>query len=112
MAARYDVIVVGGGILGLATARSLLLEQPQLRLALLEKELEIARHQTGHNSGVIHSGIYYAPGSLKARLCVIGKRLLEEYADERGLRRKSRGKLIVALNDSELGRLAELERRG
>lgn len=112
MADRYDVIVVGAGIVGLATARSLLLERPDLRLALLEKESEIARHQTGHNSGVVHSGVYYTPGSLKARLCVAGKRLLEEYADERGIRRKARGKLIVALDESELGRLAELERRG
>jgi (S)-2-hydroxyglutarate dehydrogenase len=112
MADPYDVIVVGGGILGLSTARSLLLERPGLRLALLEKEPELARHQTGHTSGVVHSGIYYAPGSLKARLCVSGKRLLEEYADERGIPRATPGKLVVALDESELGRLAELERRG
>jgi L-2-hydroxyglutarate oxidase LhgO len=109
---RYDVIVVGAGIVGLATARSLLLERPHLRLALLEKESKIARHQTGHNSGVVHSGVYYAPGSQKATLCVAGKRLLEAYADERGIRRAARGKLIVALDESELSRLAELERRG
>jgi (S)-2-hydroxyglutarate dehydrogenase len=112
MAASYDVIVVGGGILGLSTARSLLLERPDLRLALLEKEPELARHQSGHTSGVMHSGIYYAPGSLKAQLCVAGKRLLENYADEHGIARATRGKLIVALEESEFGRLAELERRG
>ena len=111
MADTYDVIVVGGGILGLSAARSLLLERPDLRLALLEKEPELARHQTGHSSGVVHSGVYYTPGSLKARLCVEGKRLLEVYADERGIPRAVRGKLIVALEERELGRLAELERR-
>ena len=112
MARPLDVIVVGGGILGLATARQLLLERPGLRVTLLEKEAALARHQTGHNSGVIHSGIYYAPGSLKAQLCVAGKAALERYADERGIPRVERGKLIVALEGSELGRLAELERRG
>src|SRR4051794_16043696 len=112
MARAYDVVVVGGGILGLSTARSLLLERPALRLALLEKEDALALHQSSHNSGVVHSGIYYAPGSLKARLCVSGKRLLETYADEHGIERVTRGKLIVAVDDSELGRLAELERRG
>jgi len=108
----YDVIVIGGGILGLSTARRLLQERPGLRLALLEKEHALAQHQTGHNSGVLHSGIYYAPGSLKAQLCVEGKQALERYADEHGIARVERGKLIVALDESELGRLAELERRG
>lgn len=112
VAQPYDVIVVGGGILGLSTARRLLLDRPGLRLLLLEKERALAHHQTGHNSGVMHSGIYYPPGSLKARLCVEGKRALERYADERGIARIERGKLIVALDGSELDRLAELERRG
>jgi L-2-hydroxyglutarate oxidase len=112
MVQRYDVIVVGGGILGLSTARRLLADRPGLRLLLLEKEHALAGHQTAHNSGVIHSGIYYAPGSLKARLCVQGKLALERYADERGITRAERGKLIVALDESELERLAELERRG
>ena len=79
---RYDVIVVGAGIVGLATAMRLLERHPRLRLAVLDKEEGIARHQTGHNSGVLHRGVYYAPGSLKARLCVRGA---EELADEPGL---------------------------
>ena len=107
----YDVVVVGAGILGLATARRLLEERPGLRLAVLEKEAAIACHQTGHNSGVVHSGIYYAPGSLKARLCTQGKLALERYVAERGLPYERCGKLIVATAESELPRLAELERR-
>jgi L-2-hydroxyglutarate oxidase len=108
---RYDVVVVGAGILGLATARRLLLDRPALRLAVVEKEAAIAAHQTGHNSGVVHSGIYYKPGSLKARLCVAGKAALERYVAERGLAYERCGKLIVALEESELPRLEELERR-
>jgi L-2-hydroxyglutarate oxidase LhgO len=103
--------VVGGGILGLATARQLLSTHPGLRLAVVEKEPELANHQTGHNSGVVHSGIYYAPGSLKARLCTAGKASLERYVAERGLPYERCGKLIVAVEEGELGRLAELERR-
>ena len=107
----YDVVVVGAGILGLATARRLLAERPGLRLVVLEKEGSIATHQTGHNSGVVHSGIYYAPGSLKARLCTQGKAALERYVAERGLPYERCGKLIVAVDEGELPRLAELERR-
>jgi len=107
----HDVVVVGGGILGLATARRLLQSRPGLRLVVLEKEQSVATHQTGHNSGVVHSGIYYAPGSLKARLCTAGKALLEAYVAERGLPYDRCGKLIVALEERELPRLAELERR-
>jgi L-2-hydroxyglutarate oxidase LhgO len=105
------VIVVGAGILGLATARSLLLADPKLRVTVLEKEAGVGRHQTGRNSGVLHSGVYYTPGSLKARLCAVGKAQLERYATERGIEFIRRGKLIVALDQSELGRLDELERR-
>jgi (S)-2-hydroxyglutarate dehydrogenase len=107
----YDVVVIGAGILGLATARELLDSRPGLCLAVVEKEDRIAVHQTGHNSGVVHSGIYYAPGSLKARLCTVGKGALERYIAERGLPYERCGKLIVALDESELARLAELERR-
>ena len=109
---RVDAIVVGAGIVGLATARRLLLERPGLRVVVTEKEREPGLHQTGHNSGVVHSGIYYAPGSLKARLCLEGKALLEAFADEKGIDRVERGKVVVALDESELGRLDELERRG
>ena len=77
MSDRFDLAVVGGGIVGLATARALLAERPDLRLVILEKEARLASHQTGHNSGVIHSGIYYKPGSHKARLCVEGARLMK-----------------------------------
>ena len=107
-----DLAVIGGGILGLATARELLERRPGASVVVLEREPGLARHQTGHNSGVVHAGIYYAPGSLKARLCVEGARLLYAYCDERGIEARRDGKLIVAADDSELARLDELERRG
>ncbi len=107
-----DVAIVGGGILGLATARELLRREPGARVAVLEREQEVAAHQTGHNSGVIHAGIYYAPGSLKARLCLAGARELYEYCDARAIPYERCGKVIVALSADELPRLDELERRG
>lgn len=106
------VIVVGAGIVGLAVAREILIRRPDTRLVLIDKEDEVARHQTGHNSGVIHSGIYYTPGSLKARLCVEGARLMYEFCDENDIAYERCGKLIVALEQHELPGLAELERRG
>jgi 2-hydroxyglutarate dehydrogenase len=109
---KYDVAVVGAGILGLATARELLSRHPRKSVCVLERESEIGLHQTGRNSGVVHAGIYYAPGSLKARLCVEGARELYEYCDERGIEARRSGKLIVATEPSELPRLDELERRG
>ena len=112
MAADCDIAVVGGGILGLATARELLDRRPDATVVVLEREHAVAQHQTGHNSGVVHAGIYYAPGSLKARLCVEGARDLYEYCEEHGIPFERRGKLIVARDDGELGRLDELERRG
>jgi L-2-hydroxyglutarate oxidase len=107
-----DVAIVGAGILGLAVGRELALRHDGLRIAVLEREPVIARHQTGSSSGVIHAGIYYEPGSLKARLCVEGARDLYAYCAERGIRTERSGKLIVATADEELPRLDELERRG
>ncbi|KAG7511237.1 L-2-hydroxyglutarate dehydrogenase, mitochondrial [Solea senegalensis] len=108
----YDVAIVGGGIVGLATARELILRHPSLSFVLLEKEKELAVHQSGHNSGVIHSGIYYTPGSLKARLCVRGATLSYEYCDKKGLPYKRCGKLIVAVEQEEIPRLKALYERG
>jgi L-2-hydroxyglutarate oxidase len=107
-----DVAVVGGGILGLVVARELMRRAPGRRVVVLEREDRIAAHQTGHNSGVVHAGIYYAPGSLKARLCVAGARELAQYCAERGLPYERCGKLIVALDAGELPALDELQRRG
>jgi L-2-hydroxyglutarate oxidase len=110
--ARCDVVVIGGGILGLAVARELLARHPDSTLCVLEREDRLAAHQTSHSSGVIHAGIYYAPGSLKAQLCVEGAHLLYAYCDEHGIETRRDGKLIVAADEGELPRLDELERRG
>src|SRR5215210_572905 len=107
-----DLAVVGGGIVGLAVARELTARRPGLSAVVLEREPELARHQTGHNSGVIHAGIYYAPGSLKARLCTAGARRLYDYCEQRGVSHERCGKLIVARDELELPGLDELERRG
>ncbi|MEW5991791.1 MAG: L-2-hydroxyglutarate oxidase [Chloroflexota bacterium] len=106
-----DVVVVGAGIVGLATALRLLERLPHLRVVILEKEPEVALHQSGHNSGVVHAGIYYAPGSLKARLCAEGKADLERFAGEHSIPLERCGKLIVALTESELPRLEALRER-
>ena len=108
----YDLVVVGAGILGLAVAREVSRRHPGLAIAVLEREPAVGTHQTGHNSGVIHSGVYYQPGSLKARLCVEGSRLMYAFCAEHDVPVERCGKLIVALDESELGRLDELERRG
>jgi 2-hydroxyglutarate dehydrogenase len=109
---NYDCVVVGGGIVGLATAREILARYPSLRLAVLEKEGAVGQHQTGHNSGVVHAGIYYMPGSLKARLCVEGLDLSYAYFRERNIPHEKCGKLIVAVSDDELPRLDKLYERG
>ena len=109
---EFDVAVIGAGIVGLASARELLKRHPGLKVAVLDKEPVIGRHQTGHNSGVIHSGIYYAPGSLKARLCVQGAREMYAYCEEHGIPTERCGKVIVASNESELPRLESLHQRG
>jgi len=107
-----DVVVVGAGILGLAVAREVLRRRPDARLTVLERHTEVGSEQTGRNSGVIHAGIYYAPGSLKARLCVEGARDLYAYCEDRGIAHARCGKVIVALHPDELPALDELERRG
>ncbi len=106
-----DVVVVGAGIVGLAVARALATGPDRLRVTVLEREDGVGRHQSSHNSGVIHAGVYYAPGSLKAKLCVEGARRLYEYCDQRGIPYQRRGKLIVARDASEVAALDELERR-
>jgi len=109
---RCDVAVVGGGIVGLAVARELSFRDPSRKVCVLEREAAIGAHQTGNNSGVIHAGIYYTPGSLKARLCVEGAARIYEYCEAKGIPYEKCGKVIVALDDSELAGLDELERRG
>jgi L-2-hydroxyglutarate oxidase len=109
---RYDLAVVGAGIVGLAVAREYLRRRPGSKLLVIDKQEAVAQHQTGHNSGVIHSGVYYKPGSLKARLCVEGARLMYDFCDEHGISYERCGKLIVALRPDELPRLADLEARG
>lgn len=108
---RLDGVIVGAGIIGLATALRLLEARPGLRLAVLEQEAEPARHQSGHNSGVVHAGLYYAPGSLKARLCRAGKAELEAYCARHAIPLERCGKLVVAVSDDELRRLDALRAR-
>ena len=108
----FDFVVIGGGIVGLSTARALQNRNPGVRIAVLEKEGGWARHQTGHNSGVIHSGIYYKPESLKARFCVEGARALVEFCEERGLDYEICGKVIVATEPGELPLLERLREQG
>lgn len=102
--------VVGGGIVGLAVARELAHRRPDTRVVVLEKEDRLAAHQTGHNSGVVHAGLYYRPGSLKAELCARGRQLLRDHCAERGLPYDECGKLVVAVDPDELGRFDALER--
>ena len=107
-----DIAIVGAGIVGLATAVALTERHPRARLVVLDKEPRVAAHQTGHNSGVIHSGIYYKPGSSKARLCVDGARLMTEFCDAHGIGYERCGKVIVATDETEVPRLEALHERG
>ncbi len=108
---RFDLVIIGGGIVGLATAMESVRRFPGLRVAVLEKESRLAAHQTGHNSGVIHSGIYYRPGSLKARLCVEGAAAMVAFCREHGVPHEVCGKVVVATGEEGLPALEELRRR-
>ncbi len=112
MADRYDIAIIGTGIVGLATALALTERFPRLRVVMLDKEPRIAAHQTGHNSGVIHSGIYYKPGSYKARQCVEGKALMRQFCEKHAIKIVDCGKVIVATSPEELPRLQTLYERG
>lgn len=111
-AGKYDLCIVGGGIVGMASAQELINRHPHLKYIVVEKEDKIAAHQSGHNSGVVHAGIYYLPGSLKAKLCVEGLRLSYKYFDEHKVPYKKCGKLIVATNPEEVERLDVIHERG
>ncbi len=110
--AKSDIIIVGGGIVGLATAYKIKLKNPQLSVILLEKEAKLAQHQTGNNSGVIHSGVYYKPGSLKAKNCIDGYNQLLKFCNDEGVPYELCGKIIVATGKSELPTLSMIEERG
>lgn len=109
---KYDVVIAGGGIVGLATALRLKQSRPELKVLILEKEQEVAAHQTGHNSGVIHSGIYYKPGSLKARNCIHGYHQLLAFCEEQSIPYELCGKVIVATRPEQLPALEQLYKRG
>ena len=109
---RFDVLIIGGGAVGLGVALEITRRFPRQRLLVVEKEDQVARHQSGHNSGVIHSGIYYKPGSLKARLCVTGAAAMVDFCREHGVPHNVCGKVIVATRADELARLEELRKRG
>lgn len=112
MSEKFDVCVVGGGLIGLGVAGAMNELFPGVSILVLEKEQELASHQSSHNSGVVHSGLYYPPGSLKAQLCVEGRRAIEELAETDGIPYRRSGKLVIATDEAELPALDELERRG
>src|ERR1700733_12912148 len=109
---KADIVVIGGGIVGLATGYKILRKHPGAKVILLEKENKLAEHQTGRNSGVIHSGIYYKPGSFKAGMCRNGKDQLESYCRDRGVAFENCGKVIVAVDDAERAALDKIFERG
>lgn len=107
----YDFIIVGGGIVGMSTAMQLMQVYPDAKVLLLEKESGPARHQTGHNSGVIHAGVYYTPGSLKAKFCLEGNKATKAFCSKHGIRYDECGKLLVATNELEMERMKALWER-
>lgn len=109
---NYDILVIGGGIVGTGTAMQILKQKPNLKLLLIEEENSLAPHQTGNNSGVIHSGLYYKPGSLKAQNCVKGRMLMHQFCDENGIKYEKCGKLVLATSEIERQKLNDLEKRG
>ncbi|MCG8340135.1 MAG: L-2-hydroxyglutarate oxidase [Cytophagales bacterium] len=109
---KYDIIIIGGGIIGLATGLQLKKRKPSLRMLLLEKEQQLASHQTGHNSGVIHSGLYYETSSLKAQNCAAGYQQLLRFCDEEGIPYEISGKIVIATQQHQMATLHELYRRG
>jgi L-2-hydroxyglutarate oxidase LhgO len=108
----YDICIIGAGLVGLGVARAITLSHPGVSVVVVDKEPAVAAHQSSHNSGVAHSGLYYRPGSLKARLCVEGRRRLQEYCELNDIAFQQSGKLVIATRESELEPLNELERRG
>ena len=109
---NYDIIIIGAGLVGLATAYQTKLKNPHSKILILEKENDVAIHQSGHNSGVIHSGIYYKPGSLKAKNCIEGYNAVINFAKEYGIRYDLCGKIIVATSQQELPLLDNIYNRG
>ncbi|MGA7273202.1 MAG: FAD-dependent oxidoreductase, partial [Acidimicrobiia bacterium] len=112
MSEEFDLAVIGGGIVGLATAGALMAKRPGARIVVLEAAPQVGTHQSGHNSGVLHSGLYYKPGSLRARLCVQGRRRMVDYCAAHDIPHEVTGKLVVATEPSELGALDRLHTRG
>jgi L-2-hydroxyglutarate oxidase len=109
---KYDVIIIGAGLVGLSTGYQLKIKNPELNIAILEKEADVAKHQSGNNSGVIHSGIYYKPGSLKAKNCIEGYKSIIDFAQEHNISYDLCGKIIVAKNEKELPLLDNIYKRG
>ena len=109
---KFDVVIIGAGIIGLATALKLLQKKPKIKLGIVEKDSIVGQQQSGHNSGVIHSGIYYKPGSFKANFCVAGRKSMTDYCLENEIPVWTCGKLIMATDEASESRLDELEQRG
>ena len=109
---QFDLCVIGGGLVGLSVARAVAEQFSGVSILVVEKEDGVARHQSSHNSGVVHSGLYYKPGSLKAQLCTEGRDATYRLCDEAGIAYEKSGKLVIATEPSQLAALDELERRG